>query len=158
MKTRRELIQCGACALFAVGCGVKVDTGEEQESPGVSDTTENLLEEEPVFDPCETIFQDGWEELSFDLIPELREVGAYATWNGVVIAHVENGCFAAVEARCTHQGGEIFYSATRKQFSCLLHAATFELSGEWTMGQVTSNLKSYPVVQEGDALFIGSHT
>ena len=132
---------------------------DSAETWGVQDTSveteeDTAIAEEVVFDPCNTEIEEGWEEISLVDLPELETVGGYTTWNGIVIAHVSDGCYAAVSATCTHQGGEIFYSAIRNQFSCLLHAATFELDGEWVMGQVATNLQQYLVARRDGSLFI----
>ena len=153
MKTRRQFIECGTCALFLIGCGdkssVAAETGQtDSASPDV----------DPTFDPCTVSREDNWTEILLSSVPDLDTVGGYVTIsvNGqsMVIAHIEEGCFAAVASRCTHEGGEIFYSAARQQFSCLLHAATFDLDGEWMLGQITSNLQSYLVARDGDSLWV----
>ena len=154
-KTRRQLIKCMGCALVLTGCNSKIEeTGiEENDSAALSvPTTEPEAEE--IFDPCETQPEEDWFTLNLSELPELEEVGGYTTRNGYVIAHVEEGCYAAVASRCTHEGGEIFYSASRKQFSCLLHAATFDLDGTWALGQITSDLEGVLVAREGDTLYI----
>ena len=152
MKTRREFIGCGTCALLLLGCGEKsttTDTGVAQPTP--TPEPESLPAS---FDPCETTPSSGWTELRLEDYPNLVEVGGSITWNGIVIAHVEEGCYAAVDASCTHQGGQIYYSSQRRQFSCVEHAATFELDGEWALGTATTDLNSYLVAREGEILFI----
>ena len=153
MKSRRQFIECGTCALFLFGCGDKSSVIADTSQPDTSSP-----EIDASFDPCDVSREDDWTQVLLSSFPELDSVGGYATIsvNGqsMVIAHVEEGCFAAVASRCTHQGGEIFYSAARRQFSCLLHAATFDLDGEWQLGQVTTNLQSYLVAQEGDSLWV----
>ena len=154
-STRRELLHCVGCTLFLVGCGTKVDDSnsipsEEPEHPEI-DSAESL---ETTFDPCETEIGEEWDEIPLSELPELDTVGGYVQWNEIIIAHVSEGCYAAVSARCTHESGEIFYSAIRGQFSCLEHAATFEIDGEWVMGQVTTNLERYLVAKREESLFV----
>ena len=155
MKTRREFISCGTCTLLLLGCG---DKGNQTPIPSVAETGLDTGTEEPGFDPCSITVEDGWTEVPLSSHPELQDVGGYVTTtvggNTMVIAHVTDGCYAAVSSTCTHQGGAIFYSASRNQFSCLLHAATFDLDGEWALGQVTSNLQSFLVAKEGDSLWV----
>jgi cytochrome b6-f complex iron-sulfur subunit len=154
MKTRREFITCSGCALLAIGCGA-----EKAEKPIEVHKDTGL---EPVdddsFDPCNIDREEDWVELQLSAYPELQEVGGYVTTNlsgnSIIIAHVSEGCFAAVSSVCTHEGGSIFYSQLREQFSCQLHAATFNLDGEWALGQVASNLKSFLVAREGEILWI----
>ena len=144
--------------MILVGCGEKNQSLDSADDIEVSDTAINSedtsVEEEDIFDPCETEIDEGWEEIPLVEIPALEAVGGYSKWNGIIIAHVRVGCYAAVNASCTHQGGEIFYSAIRNQFSCLVHAATFALDGEWVMGQVATDLQSYPVARRDDSIFI----
>ena len=152
MKTRREFIGCGTCALLLLGCTEKSANSDSTNSqqPDSSDPDEAIQ----TFDPCETMPDVGWTEISLDNYPSLREVGSYITWNGIVIAHVEENCYAAVSASCTHEGGQIFYSSQRRQFSCVEHAATFNLDGEWSLGTATTNLRSYLVARDGEVLLI----
>ena len=154
MKTRRQIIKCMGCALLLSGCSKKIEDEPLDEDSGEQPIAEPEMETEILFDPCETRVEEDWTTLDVLDYPDLLEVGGYITWNGYVIAHIEEGCYAAVSARCTHEGGEIFYSASRKQFSCLLHAATFELDGTWALGQVTTNLEGVLVAREGDILYI----
>ena len=153
MKTRRQFLECGGCALFLLGCGDKAPIAADSGQPDTSSP-----EVDSSFDPCTVSQEDHWVQVPLSSLPELATVGGYVTATvndkAMVIAHVEQGCFAAVAARCTHEGGEIFYSASRQQFSCLLHAATFDLDGQWRLGQVTSNIQSYLVTRDGDNLWI----
>ena len=153
MQTRRKFVGCGTCALLLLGCG---DKASEQRSSPSQETAED--EVEASFDPCEIVAEQGWYELPLSSFPALNAVGGYVTTSvggqSMVIAHVFDGCYAAVASSCTHQGGNIYYSEQRLQFSCQLHAATFNLDGEWALGQVTTNLRSYLVSKEGDSLWI----
>ena len=152
MQTRRKFVGCGTCALLFLGCGDK--TKGQQDSS--SETGEEA--EEIPFDPCETVVEEGWYELLLPSYPALNPVGGYVTSSlggqSMVIAHVSDGCYAAVSSSCTHQGGNIYYNSQRMQFSCQLHAATFNLDGVWALGQIASNLRSYLVAREGDSLWV----
>ena len=154
MKTRREFIGCGTCVLLLLGCGDKA----VESPPDSLNETGGEPDPAPGFDPCEVGIEEGWTEISLTEYPDLMEVGGYVTTNiggnSMVIAHVEEGCYAAVSSSCTHEGGAIFYSALRQQFSCQLHAATFNLDGDWALGQVTTDLRSFLVAKEGDSLWI----
>ena len=154
MKNRREFIGCGTCALLLLGCSEKTATTDtsQSESPPINEPETTL----PSFNPCETMPESGWSELNLDDYPSLSEVGGSITWNGIVIAHVEEGCYAAVSASCTHQGGQIYYSSQRNQFSCVEHAATFELDGQWVLGTATTDLQSYLVARDGNVLLINA--
>jgi len=154
MKTRREFLGCGTCALLVLGCGDKSSETPSFEETGQDPDTNT----EESFDPCATTPENGWVEILLSDYPALQEVNGYTTTtvggNPMIIAHISEGCDAAVASNCTHEGGEIYYSAERQQFSCLEHAATFQLDGEWALGQIAANLKSYLVSKEGDKLLI----
>jgi len=156
-STRIEFIHCAGCMMILTSCGGKAQQSDSADDIEASDTSaepDDTAVEEEVFDPCETEIEDHWEEIALAGLPALEAVGGYTNWNGIIIAHVSDGCYAAVNASCTHQGGEIFYSAIRNQFSCLVHAATFALDGEWVMGQVATDIQSYPVARRDNSLFI----
>ena len=82
--------------------------------------------------------------------PALATVGGVATTSvsGTPIAIVRTGSttFAAFSRICPHQGATI--DVVNSGFHCPKHGATFSLSGQWTGGQRTSNLKSYPVAYD----------
>ena len=144
--------------MILTSCGGKAQQSDSADNIEASDTSaepeDTAVVEEEIFDPCEAEIEDHWEEIALAGLPALEAVGGYTNWNGIIIAHVRDGCYAAVNASCTHQGGEIFYSAIRNQFSCLVHAATFALDGEWVMGQVATDIQSYPVARRDNSLFI----
>jgi Rieske Fe-S protein len=83
--------------------------------------------------------------------PALATVGGVATTSisGSPVAIVRTGSttFAAFSRICPHQGATI--DVVNSGFRCPKHGATFSLSGQWTGGQKTSNLKSYPVAYDG---------
>ena len=76
----------------------------------------------------------------------LANVGGVAlmTANGSPIAVVRTGAasFIALSRICPHQGGTI--GTASSGFRCPDHGATFSLTGDWTGGQRTSNMRSYP--------------
>ena len=79
--------------------------------------------------------------------PALSTVGGVATVtvDRIPLAIVRTGSttFAAFSRICPHQGATI--NVTSSGFQCPRHGATFNKSGQWTGGQPTSNLVSYPV-------------
>ena len=82
--------------------------------------------------------------------PTLANVGGVATTNvsAVPLALVRTGStsFAAFSRICPHQGTTV--DVVSGGFHCPRHGATFNLSGQWTGGQRTSNLTSYPVAYD----------
>ena len=153
MQTRRKFVECSACALLLLGCGEKA----QSDTSGAGSSSEDTAIDDK-FDPCTVTAESGWLEVSLDSYPALSTVGGYVTMsvggNSMVIAHVEEGCYAAVSSSCTHQGGNIYYSEQRQQFSCQLHAATFNLDGEWALGQIAANLQSFLVARDGNRLLV----
>lgn len=152
VQTRRKFVGCSACALLVFGCSDK----ESAQQP--TDSEPDSATEDSDFDPCQVVPGPDWVQVSLQQYPALQNVGGYVTTNvagnSMVIAHVSEGCYAAVSSSCTHQGGNIYYSEQRQQFSCQLHAATFNLDGEWALGQVAANLRSFLVARDGDQLLV----
>jgi Rieske Fe-S protein len=79
--------------------------------------------------------------------PKLAAVGGVVTLNiggtPVAVVRESTSTFAAFSLICPHQGNTVEAQTTR--FYCPGHGATFDLAGNWTGGQRTSNLHSYPV-------------
>ena len=79
--------------------------------------------------------------------PKLATVGGVVTLNidgsPVAVVRESTSTFAAFSLVCPHQGNTVQAQTTR--FYCPGHGATFDLAGNWTGGQRTSNLRSYPV-------------
>jgi Rieske Fe-S protein len=61
----------------------------------------------------------------------------------------------ALSRVCPHQGGAI--NTSSGGFTCTRHGAQFSLTGQWTGGQPTSNMRSYATTfdQGTGALTIG---
>ena len=85
--------------------------------------------------------------------PELGSAGGVATLNidgsPVAVVRETSDTFAAFSLVCPHQGSTV--QPQSNQFYCPGHGATFNLSGQWTGGQHTSNLRSYPVAYDAAA-------
>jgi len=92
-------------------------------------------------------------QLTLSDYPALATVGGVATTtvSGTPLAIVRTGSasFAAFSRICPHQGTTI--EVVSSGFHCPRHGATFNSSGQWTGGQRTSNLKSYPVAYDQTA-------
>ena len=119
---RREFVAGAAAALAAIAlaaCG-----GDYLTAPGTITSTQVKVSD----------------------FPALATVGGVATTSvsGTPIAIVRTGSttFAAFSRICPHQGTTI--NVVSGGFQCPRHGATFNLSGQWTGGQRTSNLTSYP--------------
>jgi Rieske Fe-S protein len=76
---------------------------------------------------------------------------ALVSSNGVPLAIVRTGAssFEALSRICPHQGSVVNLSGSG--FLCPNHGARFSLSGQWTGGQPTSGLYSYPTSYDATA-------
>jgi Rieske Fe-S protein len=122
---RREFVSGAAAALAAIALAACGSTGDFVTSPGTVAAT----------------------SLRVSDFPALANVNGVATTSvgGTPVAIVRTGAssFAAFSRICPHQGTTI--DVRTNGFQCPRHGATFNLSGQWTGGQRTSNLVSYPV-------------
>lgn len=79
--------------------------------------------------------------------PELANVGGVATFslNGTPVAVVRSTAttFVVLSRICTHQGSTV--NSNGNGFTCPNHGAMFNKTGGWVGGQVTTNLRTYPV-------------
>ena len=85
--------------------------------------------------------------------PKLATVGGVVTLNvdgtPVAVVRETTTTFAAFSLICPHQGSTVQAQTTR--FYCPGHGATFDLTGKWTGGERTSNLRSYPITYDAAA-------
>lgn len=92
--------------------------------------------------------------------PALASVNGAAafTLSGSPIAVVRTGAtsFVALSRVCPHQGGLIVANGT-SAWRCTEHGAMFNLTGTWTGGERTSNMRSYATSYNAttDTLTIG---
>jgi nitrite reductase/ring-hydroxylating ferredoxin subunit len=134
---RRQFVAFGAAALAAAALAA-CSAGSDLTSPSVVTATSLKLSD----------------------FPALASVGGVTTTtvSGVPIAIVRTSAssFSAFSRICPHQGSTI--NVTTGGFVCPNHGATFNSSGQWTGGQRTSNLRSYPVQYDSAAgtLTVGS--
>src|SRR4051812_38589947 len=70
----------------------------------------------------------------------LSRDGGYTIKNGVIVARVSPGSFLAVSAACTHEGTNVQYISSRKDFECPSHGATFSSDGKVTQGPARAAL------------------
>jgi Rieske Fe-S protein len=129
---RRDFLAFGAAALAMAAlaaCG-----GDSLTSPTTVDSTALKLSD----------------------FPALANVGGVATTSigrtPIAIVRTSTSSFSAFSRICPHQGSTI--NVTSGGFRCPNHGATFNLSGQWTGGERTSNLRSYPVTYDATAATI----
>lgn len=159
---RRTLLH-GGCALFAVGCaGAKAtDAPPGHTGDPTTDPTTETGGATPFADyPCDqTDTPDGgWTELTFTQYPDLATPGGWypVTVGGrsLVVAHVVEGCFAAVSRPCTHEGEPVNYVPARAQFTCPRHGAVYAADGGRVSGPQPASLENFPCVQQGSSVFV----
>ncbi|MCB9675575.1 MAG: Rieske (2Fe-2S) protein [Alphaproteobacteria bacterium] len=149
--SRRDLL-CTLCAA-AVACkatdGGPIDTlpddtdpDTDTDTPVDTDTNPNTI----CIDPGTAA--QGWTELPLSQYPELADLYGfvYLTLAGkqIVIAQVEEGCYAALERPCTHEGVAIEYRPERNGFVCPRHGAIYAWDGRVLAGPPPMDLQSFP--------------
>jgi Rieske Fe-S protein len=79
--------------------------------------------------------------------PELADVGSitrvFAQGSPVGISRLGLSEFAAFSLVCPHEGQTIGVDATREDYVCPGHGATYNAGGTWIGGQQTRNLTAY---------------
>lgn len=164
---RRRFLR-GGCALVLVGCRRPAGGGDDSAAvdSGTSSTSTSTSRDDtattppPPSYPCgqEEVPGEGWSELSFAQWPDLAVVGGWYAVDvaglPLVVAQVEEGCWAAVDRRCTHEGADVEYRAERHQFVCPRHGAVYDADGTARTGPQPADLGHYPCVRAGDAVWV----
>ncbi len=116
--------------------------------------------EGPPYDPCATEMgasSGGWHALPLEQFPGLEQVGGSAIvdldGHQIIVAQVQEGCFAAVGRICTHQGCVLEYRGGER-FVCPCHGAAFLLDGRVQTGPTSVPVAGYPAVVEDDQLWL----
>jgi Rieske Fe-S protein len=86
--------------------------------------------------------------------PVLANVGGAARVDGnsrtpIALVRTAAATFVALSMTCPHQGTRV--SIVNGGFFCPNHGARFTLAGQWSGGQPTSSLRSYPAVYDAAA-------
>lgn len=71
-----------------------------------------------------------------------------------VIVIRERSGFRAFSAVCTHLGCLVRWDASRREFLCPCHAATFDENGHVVSGPPPAPLEAYAVKQVGDKVYV----
>jgi Rieske Fe-S protein len=128
---RRAFIMAGAAAIASLAltaCGLSSDVTSPT---SVSATTVKLSD-----------------------YPALTAVGGAVALSvsGTPVAIVRESAtaFSAFSLICPHQGNTVQIT-NAKTFYCPGHGAQFSITGQWTGGQHTSNLRSYPALYDATA-------
>ncbi len=166
--TRRVVLRDGVLVVLSlatgVGCSRDEDSGAQTgstlgedgdttplpDATDGTDGTDGLRCEDP------NAGSAGWTALSLDDYPALRTVGGgiQVDLEGrkLAVAHVEDGCFAAVDRICTHEGCETYYSAGR--FVCPCHGAVFGLDGAAISGPTVVGVEAFSAIRVDETVWI----
>jgi Rieske Fe-S protein len=165
--TRRQAV-CGGCAWAIAGCtspGVPADGGNVTDDPGTTPPSDSGTTPPTDALPCDgVVAQPGspaWFPLPLADYPDLAEVGG---WYGIVVggrnivvAHVEDGCYVAIDRACTHEGELVNYNPSRGdygQFVCPRHGAVYDLDGTRVSGPAPLDLPGHPAALDGDTVWV----
>ena len=147
----------GACAWLALGCTREgsdpaAGTGDTGAAPTPTGTPTGADY------PCGQAEPLGGTALPLADYPDLAAVGGWSpvTVEGrsLVVAHVQEGCFAAIERACAHEGVPIDYRPDRSQFVCPRHGAVYAADGAKISGPQATGLPVYPCARVGDAVVV----
>ena len=86
----------------------------------------------------------------------LSNNGGYLVKDGIIVARTTSGGFLAVSAACTHQGTTIQYVGSSNSFRCPNHGATYNASGQVTLGPASRSLAQYNAALTGTSLRVFS--
>ncbi len=160
----RRAVVCGGCAWVATGC-VPPPASEGIDPPPTADTAGAVAPgaTTPAPDaayPCGQSVPAGPDRIALSLVehPELAEVGgwiAVASGGGeIVVAHVRDGCYVAMDRACSHEGVPVDYRPEREQFTCPRHGAVYDLQGGKVAGPQPTGLPVYAAAREQDTIRI----
>jgi cytochrome b6-f complex iron-sulfur subunit len=111
--------------------------------------------EDPVPDPGTP---PSNSRLTVDLGAELLAIGAFVTGPNVIVVRLAAGnvpsSFVAVQRACTHQGTDVNWNGSTREFVCPNHGARFNTSGVNVGGQSTSALPRYSISIQGNTLTV----
>lgn len=98
-------------------------------------------------------------DLTDQTYQKLAKKGSYQVVNEVVIAHLNNGNYAAATVICSHmQQKKITYDKNINEWHCKGHGATYSLNGKGTNEHGKNGLLIYQVELNGNLLRVFSKT
>jgi Rieske Fe-S protein len=98
--------------------------------------------------------------ITLDEFPMLKSVGgsivgkASGLANPIVIAHVSNDMFAALDAICTHERCTVSYNALNLTLDCPCHGSSYEVDGRVINGPAVRALPRFTATSDGTTLTI----
>lgn len=161
--SRREVLAGGCAAMGLAACdgnpGVPAPTPRDTSDPwptgGATDTGTGADQ------PCVDAVQPGaagWTGFPLADYPDLEVVGGWygvtAGGRSLVLAHVIDGCYVAIDRACAHEGVPIDYRPDRGQFVCPRHGAIYDWFGEKVAGPQPDGLPTHPAGRDGDTVWV----
>ena len=95
-----------------------------------------------------------------DLSASITSIGASIIQSGVIVVRLATGntisSFSAVQVACTHEGTNVNFNNTTRQFNCPNHGAVFTSTGAVVTGPATRPLQPFNMAITGNALTVTS--
>ncbi len=92
--------------------------------------------------------------------PDLKPIGgAYHLEiedleKNILVVHVSENKYVAVDIKCTHKGCDVEYKKEDKGFVCPCHGSEYDLSGEVVKGPSKTALQSYRVTVTDEEIIV----
>jgi cytochrome b6-f complex iron-sulfur subunit len=86
----------------------------------------------------------------------LLNAGGSLGKNGTIIARIQGDEFVALRRACTHEGTDVNYQSSKKNFRCPNHGSEFSTTGAVQIGPATRPLTMYNTELMGDQLHVFS--
>jgi cytochrome b6-f complex iron-sulfur subunit len=160
--TRRWLLSHGGAllALCSMGCGRDPSLPSGDSSGTQNQDTDPASDSgSEGFDPCSAEAGsefDGWVAVDLSEHAALAEVGGWAVMTlegrSVLIAQVQDDCFIALSAICTHEGCTVEFRSSRVVCPC--HGATFSQDGSVQGGPTSIPLDRFAAARSGDQIWV----
>ena len=101
-------------------------------------------------------------EIPLNLIdtPELKPIGGVYHLSvedlerEILVVHVAEDRFEAVDIKCTHRACDLNYDPEGKNFKCPCHGSEFDLTGAVMIGPATKPLNYYHAELKGDEVIV----
>lgn len=95
-------------------------------------------------------------DLTSNQYSALNSVGGSVSANGIIIARLSTTEFVALSRSCTHEGTEVNYRSSQKDFLCPNHGARFSTTGSVLQGPAKKSLAKYNTELTGTSLRVFS--
>lgn len=156
--SRRDLAR-GALALAILpACGPVTASIDPADDGGSKDPVDGGAD--PVCSTEHGSAAEGWIAIPLAEHPEVAAVGGASVVHDstsllqAVVIQPTPGCFKAVWEICPHGSCEVEWQPEHAWLECPCHGSRFGDDGSLIQGPATTALKSFPVVRDGDTLWL----